>query len=402
MKKNLLRFFFVLSVTGNIAALLFYTDFVGVLELQGDKTTEGEQTKKDLRVRLYDLSKRTGFLQERGRKQEDTINKVLRDIGDLRKQIGEEDKAAEERKGSPQSAPINEEPSRQMVKDGVKKVLSTYGHYDKNVKIEEKYLIREDSVKFLREILPFLSQKEAVLESLLDILKDTEQKDRHKLALDCLYATTELTGTNKVVDQFIVDLLQNKEVTVEKRRELLSRVDFDKHSKDNELADKLLDAAEESGADIRASIFRKLRSFELEGVSAQVERVAFDKAESSVVRGAALGSLSNDKDYTQDLIPLLNHKESALRAGAVEKLVSQGRDPDLFQRIQRLSKSEQELNVLSQIVDYLINKGDQASISILREIEHRDGLGPDFTSNVRYYRLDLEKKAARAKAEKDQ
>ncbi|MDF1664405.1 MAG: hypothetical protein P1V97_21755 [Planctomycetota bacterium] len=403
MKKHLLKLFLIMSVTGNVATLLFYVDPTEAPDSESNTPVKNHQARKvELSRRLRELSARTSVLQDGDRKTQIRIEDLSKQITELKErasgQVRTEPTAAAQR-----SARIKAKGklSREEMKDRVKKALLSLGELDENGRLKEASVDDFAERVFIRKVLPFLSQGDVVFESIMDVLADDDLKGFHELSFELIRELTQLFGMTESVDQSVVDALTNNDLSPKIRGDLLNLVDFDQYGKDSKLADKLLNAAQNASDELRASILFSLGEFDLENVSAIIERIAFDKAEDLSVRRAAIGSLGDSKDYTRDFMGLLGQKDAGLRAAALSKLVGKGVVPGLRERIHSLVKSETDFAVLSYIVDYLELEGDQSSIIVLQGIEDRASIDADLRNFARNARVNVEKRIAKAKAGKE-
>lgn len=396
VKKNLLKILIILSLTGNVAALLFYT---GPSDLLSPKQEPGAsvEDREDANSRKREWVELREALKEQQRRDRRTIEELTRELERAKSGLdhekhGQRENALKTKKSKEKVRAL----TASAAKAGVKKVL--LGIPLKDSQGNEADLFTDDvSEAFLRNILPFLSQKEAALESILEILGDPEKEDYHYLALELLGKTAELTGTDESFDLKVLELLKNNDLNAEIRSELVSEIDFERYLQDSDFAEKLLNLADSAEEALRVSILYSLDDFETDNVSSALERIAFNTAEDPHVRQAALRSLSSSKDYTRDMMDLMGHENNALRAAAVQKLSEQRAVPGLLERIHKLSKSEQDPGVLWSMVNYIGDGGNLSSIPILREIEQRSTLPADLRDYAKNHRIAYEQEAEELK-----
>lgn len=396
VKKNVLKILIILSLTGNVAALLFFNGPSDLLNPEQESgASVGAREKTDSPKR--DWVELREALREQQRRDRQTIEQLKGELERAKRGLNQEESG--QRENAPKTT-VNQGQVRALTataaKAGVKKVLLDIPIKDADGNEIDN---ANDAVagKFLRNILPFLSQKEAALESILEILGDPEKQGYHELALDLLRYTAELTGTDEAFDLKVLDLLNNNDLNVEIRAELVSDIGFSRYLEDPVFADKLLRLADNAEEALRVSILYSLDDFETDNVSSALERIAFNTAEDPHVRQAALRSLSSSKDYTRDMMDLMSHENNALRAAAVQKLSEQRAVPGLLERIHKLAKSEQDPGVLWSMVNYIGDGGNLNSIPILREIENRTTLPADLRDYAKSHRLDYEREAEELK-----
>lgn len=411
MKKHLIKLFLVLSLTGNVIGIFLYFDTGDALGLKKrvNSVERMEQVRLELYLRLEKATEKNLQLQAKAKLDHQRIDDLVIEIRDLKKVLSRAD--IERNAGHGQSGVPGAGPSKSFkkgsprgkisaaeAKANVKKLLLGIALKDEDGNESEGLYSDEPKNKFIRDILPFLSEKDAVLEGLLEVLKDDEQKDYHELAEVFLYGAISLAGSSRNFDGQIVDLLSNDNVNSELRARLVDGIDFEKYSKDPVFADKLLKSIESGGEVIQSSVLELLGKFEFDYVADVVERFAFDNNSDHELRQAAISSLKTTEDNTRGLLSLMTHENKHLRASAIDKLRKQPTIPALLSRIHSMAKSEQDPVLLRAMMYYLTSHGNQSSIPVLRELEGRKTLESYVRGDARNTLLKLEKKFGGSKS----
>lgn len=403
MKKNLLKLFLIVSVVGNVVGLLLYSDSSNLPTHQRNKTLKHlEIIRLELLLRLEKASEDNVQLQAKAEQDRQRIEDLALELNELKEMTS----------AGKEAGPIShKEPSKRFggrtrigverIKAKVKDAILGVALKDEEGKIIEGIVSEETINKIIRDILPFMADKDTVLDALLDVLGDGEHSDYQELTGDVLERLMKLAGVDRSFHLKLIDLVGEGELNSDIGFELLQRTGIEEYSEDTEFAKKLLSLAESADVDLRASILYTLEEFELDEVSLVLESYAFNSDEDPRVREAALRGIDNSKDYDREYLALLTHKDASLRAGAISKLSSRPLVPGLRERIHKSAKSESNPLVLHSIVNFIVSRGDETSIPVLREIEDRKILPTDLRNYAGSHRQGMEREAAEAAKEKE-
>lgn len=394
MKKSVFKFLLILSLAGNISTLLFFSGFADIVKPESSVPIGDSDAELFKRVQRIALEEER--LKEKEKKQKGRLEDLSREAKLLKAQLVKRRSRLNLGEGS--TGPRRTKNSRaQVAKDGVKKALLAFGKVDGKGQLIEGIDSEKHCEQFIRDIIPFLGQKESVFAALADILKDQERKGHHRFALDCLFVTMSVTGVNRDIDEQFMSLLNDQNVDTALRKDLAESMNFQDYKKDSIVADKLMRIIQNSKGDLRAAILTKLDCFELDEVSATVARIAFDRSESPQARQAALGSLKNSEEYQRDLLALTKDKSKELKVRAFRLLSEQRSVPGFFEQIEQTVKSEKNEDILWCMASYVSQTKDPKAMAVLQEIESRSNIDTYLRDFARMMREEIAKKTEQSK-----
>ncbi|MDF1664404.1 MAG: hypothetical protein P1V97_21750, partial [Planctomycetota bacterium] len=134
MKKNLLKLFLILSLSGNIAALLFYSDLRDAEELKPEENSQAE-----LLSRINRLALKEQGLQARKKKQRRQVEKLTEELNQLKARA----LAKQSARGQEASSKVVDDPGKdsslraKAAREGVKKALLAIGEVDENGRLKQ-------------------------------------------------------------------------------------------------------------------------------------------------------------------------------------------------------------------------------------------------------------------------